>query len=141
MAPWLLVFSDLLEANARHVQASPPPPRSRNPRKALAIVTCMDSRVDPLALFGLEPGDAMVLRNAGARLSEEALTGLTLAINRLGVKRLAVMHHTDCQSGATLDDLRADLGRAAGLAGLADVEVAGFVVDVDTDVVTPVDAD
>jgi hypothetical protein len=49
------------------------------------------------------------------------------------------MHHTDCQSGATLDDLRDDLARAAGLDVLHDIEIAGFVVDVTTDVVTPID--
>ncbi len=81
----------------------------------------------------------MVLRNAGARVSDEALKGLAVAIDRLGVKRVAVMHHTDCQSGATLDDLHDDLARAAGLDVLHDIEVAGFVVDVTTDVVTPID--
>ena len=81
----------------------------------------------------------MVLRNAGARVSDEVLKGLAVAIERLGVKRVAVMHHTDCQSGATLDDLRDDLVRATGLDALHDIEVAGFVVDVNTDVVTPID--
>jgi carbonic anhydrase len=133
------MFSDLLDGNARHLASFTPTTLSRTPRRGLAIVTCMDSRVDPLRLFGLEPGDAMVLRNAGARVSEEALKGLAVAIDRLGVKRVAVMHHTDCQSGATLDDLRDDLARAAGLDVLHDIEVAGFVVDVTTDVVTPID--
>jgi hypothetical protein len=55
------------------------------------------------------------------------------------VKRVAVMHHTDCQSGATLDDLRDDLRRASGLEALRGVELGGFVVDVVTDVVTPVE--
>jgi carbonic anhydrase len=133
------MFSDLLDGNARHLASVTPTTLSRTPRRGLAIVTCMDSRVDPLRLFGLEPGDAMVLRNAGARVSEEALKGLAVAIDRLGVKRVAVMHHTDCQSGATLDDLRDDLARAAGLDVLHDIEIAGFVVDVTTDVVTPID--
>ena len=133
------MFSDLLDGNARHLESFTPTTLSRTPRRGLAIVTCMDSRVDPLRLFGLEPGDAMVLRNAGARVSDAALQGLAVAIDRLGVKRVAVMHHTDCQSGATLDDLRDDLARAAGLDVLHDIEVEGFVVDVTTDVVTPID--
>jgi carbonic anhydrase len=133
------MFSDLLDGNARHLESFTPTELSRVPRRALAIVTCMDSRVDPLRLFGLEPGDAMVLRNAGARVSDEALKGLAVAIDRLGVKRVAVMHHTDCQSGATLDDLRDDLRRATELEALRGVELGGFVVDVVTDVVTPVE--
>jgi carbonic anhydrase len=99
----------------------------------------MDSRVEPLRLFSLQPGDAMVLRNAGARLSEEVVAGLLLAIENLGVKRVALMLHTDCQSGATRDDLRADLDLGRHLESLHDIELAAFEVDVTTDVVTPIE--
>jgi carbonic anhydrase len=131
------MFDDLLAGNERHVATTTAVARGSRPRRSLAIVTCMDSRVDPLALFSLEPGEAMVLRNAGARLSDETVADLALAVEKLGVDRVAVMAHTDCQSGATLDDLHADVARAAALDALHGVTFGAFLVDVATDVVTP----
>ena len=60
-------------------------------------MTCIDSRIDPLAVFGLEPGDAKILRNAGARVTDDVERGLALAAAALGVTRIAVVQHTDCK--------------------------------------------
>ena len=65
--------------------------------KGLAIVTCMDSRIEPLKVVGLKAGDAKILRNAGARVTEDVLRTLVLATHLLGVKRVLVMPHTDCK--------------------------------------------
>jgi carbonic anhydrase len=67
-------------------------------------VTCMDSRVDPLGLLGLHAGDAKILRNAGARVTDDVLRTLVLAVYLLGVDRILVMPHTDCRMAKSTDD-------------------------------------
>jgi len=57
----------------------------------------MDSRIDPLKIVGMRPGDAKILRNAGARVTEDVLRTLVLATHLLGVNRVLVMPHTDCR--------------------------------------------
>ena len=69
---------------------------SRRPARALAIVTCMDCRIDPLAALGLSLGDAVVLRNAGAQVSDDVLRSLQLAQEALGIRTVQVIGHTDC---------------------------------------------
>jgi carbonic anhydrase len=78
-----------------------PPPRPaaalpREPARRLAVVTCMDCRIDPLAALGLSLGDAVVLRNAGAQVSNDVLRSLQLANEVLGVRAVHVIGHTDC---------------------------------------------
>ena len=65
--------------------------------KGIAIVTCMDSRIDPLRVVGMQAGDAKILRNAGARVTEDVLRTLVLATHLLNVSRVLVMPHTDCR--------------------------------------------
>lgn len=65
--------------------------------RGLAIVTCMDSRVDPLRIVGMAAGDVKILRNAGARVTDDVLRTLVLATHLLGVTRILVMPHTDCR--------------------------------------------
>jgi len=66
-------------------------------QKGLAIVTCMDSRINPLSVMGMKSGDAKILRNAGARVTEDVLRTLVLATYLLGVKKILVMPHTNCR--------------------------------------------
>ena len=80
-------------AVARCRARSPAPPRAASRRGALAIITCMDARIDPLAVLGLRLGDANVLRNAGATVSDDVLRSLRAAASSLGVRR-AVDGHT-----------------------------------------------
>jgi carbonic anhydrase len=83
--------------------------------KGLAVLTCIDSRIDPLALLGLKAGDAKIIRNAGARVTDDALRSLVLAVNLLGVNRVCVVAHTECAMvGTTDDELRARIGSAQG---------------------------
>lgn len=65
--------------------------------QGLAIVTCMDSRIDPLRVVGMKAGDAKILRNAGARVTEDVLRTLVLATHLLNVSKVLVMPHTDCR--------------------------------------------
>jgi carbonic anhydrase len=74
------------------------------PARSLAIVTCMDCRIDPLALFGLELGDAHVIRNGGGVATDDALRSLALSQHLLGTEAIAVVGHTDCGLGKTTDD-------------------------------------
>ena len=77
--------------------APPPPGRlGREPRRRLAVLTCMDCRIDPLRALGLRLGDAVVLRNAGAQASDDMLRSLRMAHQALGVEAVAVVGHTDC---------------------------------------------
>jgi len=108
-------FADLLEANARYAKGEHVVAESGVARKALAVVTCIDSRINPLAVFGLEPGDAKILRNAGARVTDDVERGLALAVASLGVTRIAVVQHTDCKLTAASDaDLIEAVGQAVG---------------------------
>ena len=90
-------FADLLGANKEYASTFRSNGLSGEARKGLAIVTCMDSRIDPLHIVGMEAGDAKILRNAGARVTEDVLRTLVLATHLLGVTRVLVMPHTDCK--------------------------------------------
>jgi carbonic anhydrase len=84
------------------------------PRRRLAILTCMDARVAPLRILGLEPGDAHVIRNAGAHATDDALRSLALSHAPLGTEQVLVVGHTECGLGGTSnDDLRRLVGPAA----------------------------
>ena len=81
----------------------------------LAIVTCMDSRIDPLRMIGLEPGDAKIFRNPGARVTEAALEALVLGVHLLKVDRIIVVPHTRCAvATSTESELRARVSESAG---------------------------
>ena len=90
-------FEDLLKANAEFVEGFQHSELTGTARKGLAIVTCMDSRISPLAVVGMQAGDAKILRNAGARVTDDVLRTLVLASYLLGVNRVLVMPHTDCR--------------------------------------------
>jgi len=90
-------FDDLFEANKEFVKKFKSQDLTGQAKKGLAIVTCMDSRIDPLRIVGMKAGDAKILRNAGARVTEDVLRTLILATNLLNVSRVLVMPHTDCK--------------------------------------------
>ena len=90
-------FQDLLSANAEYAAKFTKEELTGQARKGLAIVTCMDSRIDPLRIVGMHAGDAKILRNAGARVTDDVLRTLVLATHLLGVTRILVMPHTDCR--------------------------------------------
>ena len=90
------MMDDLLEANRSYVSTFGLAGIPARAGKGFALVTCMDSRIEPLTMLGLAPGDAKILRNAGGRVTPDVLRSLVLATNLLGVHRIAVMQHTDC---------------------------------------------
>ena len=80
------------------------------PARRVAIVTCMDARLDPARFLGLEPGDAHVIRNAGGLVTEDAIRSLVISHWLLGTQEVAVIAHTDCgMLTFSNDDLRARL--------------------------------
>ena len=99
-----------------------PRPLPRRPAKRLVIVTCMDGRVDPLAALGLSLGDANVIRNAGAVVSDDVLRSLHLSHATLGTRRALLIGHTDCagheSDAATEASLRDGLRRIRGSAAV-----------------------
>ena len=90
-------FLDVISANSEFVEGFQHSELTGTARKGLAIVTCMDSRISPLAVVGMQAGDAKILRNAGARVTDDVLRTLVLASYLLGVNRVLVMPHTDCR--------------------------------------------
>jgi carbonic anhydrase len=124
------------------------------PSRHLALVTCMDARIDAFAALGLHLGEAHILRNAGGRVTDDVLRSLALSAHVLGVDTVVVMQHTKCGlAGVTdaelreatgadfpffpIDDhaaaLREDVALLAGASFLGPMKtVAGFVYDVET---------
>ncbi|MGZ5417698.1 MAG: beta-class carbonic anhydrase [Nocardioides sp.] len=160
-------FSDLLAANRAYAESFSLSGFDGVAHAGVAVVTCMDSRIDPLGMLGLKPGDAKIFRNPGGRVTAAALEALVLGVHLLGVQRVLVVPHTRCaMASSTLDELRARVGESAGqdaswqtfgvvedqVAALEDdvrkvrshplipdrVEVGGFVYDVDTGLLDPV---
>ena len=89
-------FADVLTANAEYAKTFVSDGRPGVAGVGLAVITCMDSRIEPLDMLGLVPGDAKILRNAGARVTEDTLRTLVLAHYLLGVQRVLLLAHTDC---------------------------------------------
>jgi carbonic anhydrase len=146
-------LSRLLGANEGYAaaRANVADPR---PGRRLAIVTCMDARIDVFAVLGLHLGEALVLRNAGGRVTDDVLRSLALSAHVLGVDTVVVMQHTKCGLAGVTDDelqqltgadlgffpidhhadaLREDIELLATKPYLAPLElIAGFVYDVET---------
>ncbi|MEK7251794.1 MAG: carbonic anhydrase [Actinomycetota bacterium] len=101
------MFDDLLTANERYRAEFHDSGVPGVAARGLAVLTCIDSRIDPLAMLGLRAGDAKIIRNAGARVTTDALRSLIVAANLLGATRICVVHHTDCAMvGPTEDEIR-----------------------------------
>lgn len=161
------MFDDLLSANAGYASNFGLRDLTGRAARHFSVVTCMDTRIEPLPALGLVPGDAKILRNAGGRVTPDVLRSLMLATSMLGVTRVAVMHHTRCalagtdQAGvtATFTDeqrghtqgweflampdpdtaLAADVAAIRACAALPpELEVEGWRYDVDTGVVRQV---
>lgn len=159
------VFDELLAANARYVAGFTSGRLEAPPTRHLVILTCMDARMLTSDVFGLAVGDAHVLRNAGGRVTDDALRSLLVSTHILGTRAVAVVHHTECGMAkitdaafaATIEEATGhspgdlplhaieDPGAAleddvAALAGSplfpAGTEVAGFFYDVRTGVLS-----
>lgn len=110
------MFDDLLDANRRYTLDFDLGHLEPRAALGLAVVLCMDSRIEPLRMVGLEPGDAKILRNAGARVTDDVLRSLILGVSLLGVERIAVIPHTRCAMTTRDDDgMRAAVTEAQGV--------------------------
>src|SRR5215217_9589355 len=82
----------------------------------VAIVTCMDSRIDPLRMVGLSAGDAKIFRNPGGRVTPQALEALVLGVHLLGVERILIVPHTRCaMTSSTEEELQERVSASAGV--------------------------
>ena len=161
-------FKDITDANSQFVQTFESSELTGVAQRGLAIVTCMDSRINPLAVVGMSAGDAKILRNAGARVTEDVLRTLVLATYLLGVKRILIMPHTQCRMAENteeeihakisaefgvntsslefrttndqLGELAKDVNRVRSYPLLnSGVSVGGAIYDVKTGALTPID--
>ena len=109
-------FVDIIDGNRDFQRTFSNSQLSGTANRGLAIITCMDSRISPLALVGMQPGDAKILRNAGARVTDDVLRTLVLATYLLGVNRILVMPHTDCRMANESEaDLHSTIEREYGV--------------------------
>lgn len=157
-------FADVLAANEAYAHDFRLAGLEAHAARGLAVLMCIDSRIEPLAMLGLGPGDAKILRNAGARVTSDVLRTLVLASYLLGVDRAMVIAHTKCRMAAGGEDevhtavgeaggpdtrslaflvtsdqeatVRADVQRVQSWPYLTRLRVGGFLYDVDTGSVT-----
>ncbi|MDP2013241.1 MAG: carbonic anhydrase [Actinomycetota bacterium] len=109
-------FADVISANTEFAASFTGSNLSGRAAKGLAVVTCIDSRVNPLGLLGMSAGDVKILRNAGARVTDDVLRTLILATYLLGVNRVLVMPHTDCRmANATESQIHEAIERDFGV--------------------------
>jgi carbonic anhydrase len=129
-------FADVLEGNDAYVSDFSRGGLTGHAARGLAVLTCIDSRIDPLAMLGLRAGDAKILRNAGARVTDDVLRTLVLAAYLLGVERVMVIAHTDCRMvGGSEEDVHDAIAAAGG------PDTRGLVFQVVTDLETSVERD
>lgn len=161
----MTAIEDLLARNATRSRPGPGPLPSP-PSLRVAVVACMDARLDPMALLGLQPGEAHVIRNAGGVVTDDVIRSLAVSQRKLGTTEVLLLHHTKCGMATFTDpDFWLELQEATGLRPTWAVEtftdaesdvrqsaerirrspflanttaVRGFVVDIDTGDLTEV---
>lgn len=160
-------FHDLLEANGRYAQQRSGGHFDGLAHAGVAMVTCMDSRIEPLKMIGLGLGDAKILRNPGGRVTDANLIALVLSVTLLKVTRILLVQHTRCAMASASDDemhdqisevvgsdttwlslgmitdqertIRADIKRVTSHPLISsDVAIGGFLYDVDSGLLKPV---
>ena len=130
--PMMGVIDDLVANNDAFAAALPNKHLDVRPSHRLAIVTCMDSRLDVFAALGLRHGEAHVLRNAGGVITDDVIRSLSVSQRRLGTREVMLIHHTDCGMQSLTDDgFRAELQAATGVA-------PAFAIESFTDVIADV---
>lgn len=157
----------ITRANRAYAEAFEAGDRPVRPQRRLAVVSCMDSRMDIFAMLGLEIGDAHVIRNAGGLVTDDVIRSLCLSQRALGTRQIVLVHHTNCGLEGVDDDhfvttLEAETGQRPDWVpgGFADIyedvresirrivecpflphrdEVSGFVFDVSTGRILPVE--
>lgn len=118
-------FDELQANNRRYADGFAGFALSATPVKKLAVVTCMDARIDVHKILGLEAGDAHVLRNAGGAVTEDVIRSLLIS-SILGTDQVVVIHHTDCKMRAfTEEELNAQAAARVGTAPPFDLGAMG----------------
>lgn len=115
----MAVFDEFLKANESYGQSFKGGNLPMPPRRKVAVVTCMDARLHPAKFLGLDLGDAHVIRNAGGRVSDDAIRSLVISERLLGTQEIVVIHHTDCgmltfTNAQLAEKIRDDLGVDVG---------------------------
>src|ERR1700689_1435234 len=119
---------DMLAVAGLRAQALAAPGLSPKPRRRVAVLACMDTRIDLFPMLGLERGDAHIIRNAGGLVTDDALRSLSVSQRKLGTDEIVVVMHDDCGlQGASDDEFAAALiadgaAPAWGLGSFDDVE-------------------
>ena len=162
------VIDELVANNRAFAGSLPARHLDVRPSRGLAVVTCMDSRLNVFAALHLGDGEAHILRNAGGVITDDMIRSLAVSQRRLGTREVMLIHHTDCGMQALTDDgFRAELQQATGVApafaieSFADLDanvrqsilrvrqspfllhtdrVRGFVYDVDSHLLREIDA-
>ncbi|MGV1049672.1 MAG: beta-class carbonic anhydrase [Solirubrobacterales bacterium] len=125
-------IDELLANNQAFADSAAPRHLDVRPARELAIVTCMDSRLDVFEALGLKDGEAHILRNAGGVITDDVIRSLAVSQRRLGTREVMLIHHTDCGMEQISDDgFRAELQEATGVSPAFAVESFS---DVDADV-------
>lgn len=104
----MTVTDELLANNSRYARSFTDGDRPVTPAKHLAVVACMDSRLDVHALLGLALGEVHVIRNAGGIVSEDVIRSLAVSQRLLGTREIVLIHHTDCGMLTFRDDELSD---------------------------------
>ncbi len=125
-------IDDLVERNREYVGRHGHRELPTAPSRRLAVLTCMDSRLDLFGALGLDLGEAHLIRNAGGQATEDALRSLLLSQRLLGTRSVMVVHHTRC--GLEGLDEAAFRARVADESGVAPGFALGAFADVDADV-------
>lgn len=161
------VTDRLVEANRRYAQEFHDPGMDARPVLQVAIVACMDARLDLHAALGLDLGDCHTIRNAGGVVTDDTIRSLTVSQRALGTRSVVLIHHTNCGQQTITEDFRADLENEVGqrptwaMESFSDVDqdvrqsmarvrtspflahtddVRGFVFDVHTGLLREIDA-
>ena len=107
---------DFLAANRSYAQSFDKGDKALPPAKRVAVVACMDARIETGRLLGLEEGDAHVIRNAGGVVTDDVIRSLAISQRLLGTTEIVLIHHTDCGMLTFSDDaVKADIERDTGL--------------------------
>src|SRR5688572_18666425 len=110
------VTDELLANNEQYSTAFDKGDLPLPPAKKVAVVACMDARLDPARVLGLEEGDAHVIRNAGGVVTDDAIRSLTISQRLLGTQEIILIHHTDCgMLTFSDDDVKAQIEADTGI--------------------------
>lgn len=126
------VTDELLENNKGYAESFSKGDLPLPPGKKVAVVACMDARLDPARVLGLEEGDAHVIRNAGGVVTDDEIRSLAISQRLLGTEEIILIHHTDCGMLTFTDD---DFKQAIqDETGIKPEWAAESFADLDTDV-------